>query len=177
MFSNVDAESNLPKPLNGPGRVSQQSLGAQKSERAVAPGTSVIGNDLTILGEQITIISQNKLQVDGHVRGNVHGKQVIVSKEGYVTGKVSAETIEVRGGVDGSIRAVTVALHETARVQGDIEHQKLSISEGAEFDGRVRLIKDASALMPELDADAISNQKGQHYEAPNTNDADNDQSF
>ncbi len=27
-------------------------------------------------------------------------------------------------------------------------HQKLSISEGAEFDGRVQLIRDASELMP-----------------------------
>lgn len=136
-----------------------------RSERGAAPGTSVIGNDLTILGEKITIISQNKLQVDGHVRGNVHGKSVVVSKQGHVTGKVSAETIEVRGGVDGSIRAVTVSLHETAKVQGDVEHQKLAISEGAEFDGRVRLIKDTDSLMPVLDADTISHQTGVSYEA------------
>ena len=38
---------------------------------------------------------------------------------------------------------------------GDITHQKLSIAEGAEFDGRVKLTKDASELMPELDPEAI----------------------
>lgn len=156
MFSNVDAESNLPKPLNGPGRVSQQSLGAQKSEHAVAPGTSVIGNDLTILGEQITIISQNKLQVDGHVRGNVHGKQVLITEQGSVVGMVCAEKIEVRGAVRGSIRAVSVTLHATAVVEGDIMHQTLAISEGAKFDGRVRRSDQTAELMPVLDPEAVA---------------------
>ena len=34
-------------------------------------------------------------------------------------------------------------------------HQKLSISEGAEFDGRVQRVTDTSQLMPLLDAEAI----------------------
>jgi cytoskeletal protein CcmA (bactofilin family) len=121
-----------------------------------AAGISVIGTDLTILGEKITIISQNKLQVDGQVRGDVHGKEVLVSKGGSVTGKVWAERIDVRGAIRGSIIAVNITLHDSAQVEGDIMHQKLSISEGAEFDGRVQLIKDASDLMPLLDAEAIA---------------------
>ena len=123
-----------------------------------AIGTSVIGNDLTLLGENITIISKNKLQVDGHVRGNVHGRQVTISPGGSVTGRVCAERIEVRGGVRGSIRAVVVALHESAKVDGDIMHQKLSISEGAAFDGRVRLVKNQAELMPVLDAELVASQ-------------------
>jgi cytoskeletal protein CcmA (bactofilin family) len=115
----------------------------------------VIGTDLTILGDRITIISKNKLQVDGDIRGNVHGKQVVITEEGSVIGTVCAETIEVRGGVRGSIRAVNVKLQSSAQVQGDITHQKLSIAEGAEFDGRVHLTKDASELVPILDPEAI----------------------
>ena len=65
------------------------------------------------------------------------------------------EKIDIRGTVDGSIIAVAITLHETAEVGGDMMHQKLSISEGAEFDGRVQLIKDTSRLMPILDAEAI----------------------
>ena len=37
-------------------------------------------------------------------------------------------------------------------------HQKLSISEGAAFDGRVRLVKNRAELMPVLDAEAVANQ-------------------
>ena len=44
-------------------------------------------------------------------------------------------------------------------------HQKLSISDGAEFDGRVQLIKDASDLMPMLDAAAIASGKVNPYRA------------
>jgi cytoskeletal protein CcmA (bactofilin family) len=154
-------QSNLPKPPAAPARAGAKATGSARPENsqagpAAASGISVIGNDLTILGEKITIISQNKIQVDGHVHGDVHGKQVVISKEGSVTGKVCAEKIDVRGGVSGSIRALTVALHESARVDGDIVHQTLSISEGAQFDGRVQRTKDKDDLMPVLDAEAFA---------------------
>lgn len=116
----------------------------------------MIGNDLTLLGEKITIISQNKLQVDGHVRGNVHGKQVLITEEGSVVGMVCAERIEVRGAVRGAIRAVSVTLHASAQVEGDIMHQMLAISEGAQFDGRVRRSANTEELMPILDPEAIA---------------------
>jgi len=159
------AQSNSPKPPAAPGRPGSQGAAPARPEKlpshpAATTGISVIGNDLTILGEKITIISQNKLQVDGHVHGDVHGKQVLISKHGSVTGKVCAEKIEVRGGVSGSIRALTVALHESAKVDGDIMHQTLSISEGAEFDGRVQRTKDENDLIPVLDAEAFARQSG-----------------
>jgi cytoskeletal protein CcmA (bactofilin family) len=121
-----------------------------------ASGISVIGNDLTLLGEKITIVSQNRLQVDGDVRGNVHGKQVMITGKGSVEGMVCAEKIEVQGAVRGSIRAVTVTLHDTAQVDGDIMHQSLAISEGARFDGRVRRASDPKELIPVLDPEAIA---------------------
>lgn len=126
---------------------------------SASSGTSVIGTDLTILGERITIISANRLQVDGDVRGNVHGKQVVITEEGSVTGTVCAEEIEVRGGVRGAIRAVTVKLHATAKVEGDVTHQNLAIEEGAQFDGRVRRSNDRAELMPVLDPEVIERSR------------------
>ena len=117
---------------------------------------SVLGADLTLLGDKITIISQGKLQVDAKITGDIHAKEVVISSEGSVSGEVWAERIDVRGEVRGSIIAVTLALHDTARVAGDILHQKLSVSEGAEFAGRVHLIRDPSELMPILDAEVLS---------------------
>ncbi len=55
---------------------------------------------------------------------------------------------------------MTVALHETAKVDGDIVHQTLSISEGAEFDGRVKRAKDTSEVTPVLDAEAFASPSG-----------------
>jgi len=153
-----------PLPANGQKPAPPRAAASPFAPAATAAaGVSVIGTDLTILGDKITIISQNKLQVDGQVRGDVHGKEVLISKGGSVTGKVWAERIDVRGAVHGSILAVNITLHDSARVEGDIMHQKLSISEGAEFDGRVQLIKDASELMPILDAEAIASGKANPY--------------
>jgi cytoskeletal protein CcmA (bactofilin family) len=50
---------------------------------------------------------------------------------------------------------VTVKLQASAQVEGDITHQKLSIAEGAEFDGRIKLTKDINELMPVLDPEVI----------------------
>ena len=119
-------------------------------------GSSLIGTDLTILGEKITIISQNRVQIDGDVRGDVNGKQVIIGDEGSVIGTVCAEVIEVRGGIRGAIKAQTVILHPTAVVEGDITHQTLAISEGAQFDGRVRRAKDAAEMRPNLDVNSFA---------------------
>jgi cytoskeletal protein CcmA (bactofilin family) len=118
-------------------------------------GTSVIGTDLTIMGEKITIISQNKLTIDGDIFGDVFGRQVVIGEEGSVIGTVAAESVEVRGGVRGAIRGQAVVLHPTSQVEGDITHQTLAISEGAHFDGRVRRAKDANELVPNLDVSAF----------------------
>jgi cytoskeletal protein CcmA (bactofilin family) len=120
----------------------------------------VIGDDLTILGEKITIISQNKLHVSGQIHGDVHGKHVVISKDGSVIGAVCAEKVEVFGEVRGSIRAMTVALQESARVYGEIMHQTLSISEGAEFDGGVKRAKNTSEVTPVLDAEVFAAPSG-----------------
>ena len=93
-----DSKSNAtPKPLAVPPQGNGQKAAAPRAGgSAFAPaaspqtGVSVIGTDLTILGDKITIISQNKLQVDGQVRGDVHGKEILVSRGGSVTGKVWA---------------------------------------------------------------------------------------
>jgi cytoskeletal protein CcmA (bactofilin family) len=58
--------------------------------------------------------------------------------------------------VRGSIRAVTVMLHATGQVDGDIMHHTLGISEGAQFDGRVRRSNETSDLMPILDPERIA---------------------
>ncbi|MGE5267078.1 MAG: bactofilin family protein [Deltaproteobacteria bacterium] len=115
-------------------------------------GTSTIGTDLTILGQGITIISKNRLQIDGDIYGDVAAKELIISADGSVIGNVSAERVDVHGGVKGAIRAMTVVLHPSAQVEADIIHENLEIAEGAYLEGRVRRPRDAEELKPNLDA-------------------------
>lgn len=156
MFSRgSSSDPGLPKPPSPPSGLESPSVPANGRASpfgaASVMGASVIGTDLTILGEKITIISQNRLQIDGDIRGDVTGKQVVIGEDGSVIGTVCAEQIEVRGGVRGAIKAQSVTLHPTSVVEGDIFHQTLAISEGAQFDGRVRRAKDLSEITPNLD--------------------------
>jgi len=165
MFGATPKSSDLSTPAstrsNGPGPAPLSSgppplEPSKATASAAASGTSVIGRDLTLIGEKITIVSQNRLRVDGDVRGNVHGKEVTITEGGSVEGMVCAEKIEVHGGVRGSIRAVAVTLHATSEVDGDIMHHSLAISEGAQFDGRVRRSAETRELMPVLDPEVIA---------------------
>lgn len=113
--------------------------------------TSVIGKDLRIAGDKIIIVCQSRLQVDGEIVGDLAGREVVIGETASVTGSVSAESIEVRGRVDGAIKGQSVALLPSAKVEGDILHQVLTIAEGAQFDGRVKRAKDVSEVSPVLE--------------------------
>ena len=104
-----------------------------------------------IRGESIVIISQNRLQIEGDVHGDVRGKEVTIGPDGSVTGKISAERIEVHGRVHGAIRATLIVVHSTANVDAEIVHEQLSVAEGAKVEGRLKRSRDASELIPDLD--------------------------
>ena len=153
-MSSIPFPSQTREPLAVPPSIPASPFGP-----ASKIGTSVIGTDLTILGQNIVILSQNRLQIDGDIHGDVAGKEVIISAEGSVVGTVSAERIEVYGGVKGAIRAPSVTLHASAEVDADILHRSLKIDEGAKVDGRMRHPRDESELRPNLDPAAYASSQ------------------
>ena len=75
MFSATSRSLEQPKPTTTNGHNpspaafrSSTSTTTDAASSLPSTGTSVIGRDLTLLGEKITIVSQNKLRVDGDVR-------------------------------------------------------------------------------------------------------------
>lgn len=115
---------------------------------------SVIGNDLTILGERLSIVSQDELLIDGTINGDVSGKHVTIGEKGSVAGTVSSETVDVFGHVNGAVNAECVNLHPTSVVEGEVTHSTLSIAVGASFEGNVKRAKDPKDLKPDLGTDA-----------------------
>lgn len=113
--------------------------------------SSVIGSDLSIEGQSITIRCQGLLTVNGDINADVHSKQIDVGHDGSIAGSVSAENVDVRGKVRGAIHGARVVLHPTADVEGDIHTQFLTIQEGASFDGRSRKVRDLAEVAPQLE--------------------------
>ena len=101
---------------------------------AVTPATtdkSVIGNDLKIIGQGLKIIGRGVLRVDGEIKGDVQGAEVIVGEKGMVTGMVAGQSVIVRGKVSGVVCGKTVALQASSHVEGDVHHMSLAIEQGA----------------------------------------------
>ncbi len=129
-----------------------QSLSSapQPSSRAIDNPTSVLGQDITISGQQLVLKTKGSLLIAGHIQGDVHGEAVTVGETGSVTGTIVARTIAVQGEVKGALKGSAVYLNATSRVDGDIVKQTLAIAEGAQFDGSVRRAKDVSEVTPDL---------------------------
>ena len=107
---------------------------SKKLETIVGAGTEIRG-ELSVKGT---------LRVDGSVDGNILADWVIVGEGGNIKGNVNATGMTVGGRVEGNIEALElVDLKPKARVYGEIHAGKLSVSEGAVFDGQSRMRADA----------------------------------
>jgi cytoskeletal protein CcmA (bactofilin family) len=97
-----------------------------------APTRSVIDAWLMITGN---LQSEGEVQVDGQIRGDIRCAHLTVGRDAVVSGNITAEEVVVRGKVTGIIRANRVILQDSAHVESEIFHKKLSIEEGACFEG------------------------------------------
>jgi cytoskeletal protein CcmA (bactofilin family) len=136
----IDKQSGTPTPMR-----SSPPSGQSGDE-------SVIGNDLTIEGQAITIRCQGSLRVNGNIQADLHSVKLTVGEEAVISGAIAAETVDVYGKVQGAILGSQVMLHQSAQVEGDIHSQFLTIEQGASFDGRSRKVKDPKEIAPQLAA-------------------------
>jgi cytoskeletal protein CcmA (bactofilin family) len=82
------------------------------------------------------------LRVDGTVEGQLDADHIILSESAEVKGEVKGKKILIGGKMDGNVRAQElVEIKSKGKVLGDIFTQKLTIIEGAEFNGKVEMKK------------------------------------
>ena len=100
---------------------------------------TVIGPDSTVKGEMVV---RGTVRIDGNLEGDIRADWVIVGETGRIRGNVKARAIVVGGRVDGNIEgSEIVELKPKAQVIGEICTLKLSISEGALFEGQSSMKK------------------------------------
>ena len=98
------------------------------------------------------ISGAGELQVDGSLKGDIRVVRVTIGEGGSVEGTVHADVLDVRGRVSGAIVAKQVKLFATARIEGDITQEQLSIEQGAWFQGRCTQAKRDTPGANMLDA-------------------------
>ncbi len=143
-IADASSPGSRPEPSQIPGTRTQTI----SAEPAINQATSVIGNDLTVTGEGVTIICKSTLVIAGDVSGDINGNWVTVAETGRVQGTIAARAVSIYGQVHGPLRATTVTLHATARVESDILQMNLIIAEGAHFNGRVQKAQSEAEVQP-----------------------------
>jgi len=110
------------------GRKKETELSSQEVRTIVGPGCLFEGN-LT-LPEGLT-------RIDGEVVGNIKGNGgLIIGENGFVRGDLNVENVVVYGKVCGNIKARSLEIRASGRVEGDIHVQELIVERGAIYNGK-----------------------------------------
>jgi cytoskeletal protein CcmA (bactofilin family) len=104
----------------------------KKSETTAA--INMIGAGTTILGD---VISKGDIRVDGILKGSVNTEgKVVLGKEGVIEGDVICKDADISGVVKAKITvSQLLTLKTSAKLNGDIITNQLSIEPGAAFTG------------------------------------------
>ena len=94
---------------------------------------SVIGPDVTIKGD---VRASADLHVDGSIEGDIHCASLVQGESSVLTGGIEAQTARLAGKVLGSIKAKELVVLKSARIEGDVHYDALTIEQGAHVDGR-----------------------------------------
>lgn len=103
---------------------------------------TVIGPETRVHG---ALHGKDDLLVEGIVEGSVTGEATVTIAAGStVTGEVRGREVVIAGALGHSVYAThAVRLLATAEVRGDIHAPRMSIDEGALFEGQVRMDRAA----------------------------------
>lgn len=107
---------------------------------------NLIGKGTTITGE---VTSDGVIRLDGTIKGNLTTKaKLVIGESGAIFGDIRCQNADVSGKVEGKIiTGELLSLKASARVQGEVYTQQLSIEPGANFTGTC----DMSGNAPEPD--------------------------
>jgi len=106
---------------------------------------SFIGVNSNFKGD---IKTQGTLRVDGTVEGNIETDWLILGETAQLRGDASARGIIIGGKVEGNIKATEIIeIKAKGQVTGELATSKLSIAEGAIFDGRSTMHREESNVI------------------------------
>ena len=83
------------------------------------------------------IVSESNIRIDGRFTGNIETRgRLVIGNTGSVKGSISCQHAEIEGTLEGSIKVeALLSLKATAKLDGEIFTDKLSIEPGAQFSG------------------------------------------
>lgn len=106
---------------------------------------SFVGVNSNFKGDMDT---KGTLRIDGTMDGNVIADWVILGEKASLKGNIAARGIIIGGKVEGNLKAKEIIeVKSKGQVSGDISTTKLSIVEGAVFNGKAFMEKEESKIV------------------------------
>ena len=106
---------------------------------------SFIGTGSIFRGD---IETKGTLRIDGQMEGHVQADWIILGEKSSVTGYLTARGIIVGGRIDGNLNAKEIVeIKSKGHVMGDICSVKMTVAEGAIFDGRSSMTKQEDNVL------------------------------
>lgn len=134
-------------------RTESEEVAADLSVTAVADrSVMTLGKLLTFKGE---MSADEDMVFLGRMEGSIsHTESLTIGVGGVVVGNLRARLLVIKGTVEGDLEASeSIVIAPTAVVTGDLSSPRISIVEGAMFNGSVRMARVESAEVPKGDAD------------------------
>jgi cytoskeletal protein CcmA (bactofilin family) len=128
------------------------------SGSSAADDRATIGRSLQIKGE---VIGSESLYIDGKVEGAITlpGSRVTISRNAQVSANITAREVVVFGKVRGNIHASDrVDLRSEGSVTGDVTAQRITIGDGAFFDGGIHIGKPGQQKDRDVRAEISANR-------------------
>lgn len=126
-------------PEASPGSASSTTAG--KSGSTAPPvsgkGAACVSQGIKIKGE---VTGSEDLFIDGIIDGkiNLANSILTVGPNATVKAEITSRELVIRGRMEGKlIASERIQIWNTARVQGDLKAERISIEEGAEFHGKL----------------------------------------
>jgi len=105
-----------------------------KPHEVESPSINIMAYGTFIKGD---IKSNGDIRIDGTLVGSIHSKgKVVIGPTGNVEGEIVCQNADFSGTIKGQISvSELLVLKSTAKLNGDIKTNKLSIEPGAKFSG------------------------------------------
>jgi cytoskeletal protein CcmA (bactofilin family) len=137
-----DAADNPRAYLPKPSAPSKQEFGEATDRRREI---SVLGKSVVFKGE---FEAEEDLLIDGRVEGKIthRAEHLTIGPHGDVKADIMAQRVLVQGRVVGNIHATdTIVIEPSAHVAGNLFAPRVGLKEGAEFDGRIQMTRNAAS--------------------------------
>lgn len=146
MFSKKPAEASPTAPPAPSAKPKARGMASSNST------FSVIGSDVTIKGD---VSASADLHVDGRIEGDIKCSSMVQGEGSVISGAITAESARMSGTVTGSITAKELVILKSAKIDGDVHYDALTIEQGAQVDGRFAPNSSIAAAKPMADSKPV----------------------